>query len=381
MFHRLASYFGKLMSTLRKGRLFVRRWFKKYWRKNIWHKIVVVFCGIIILSLGTMYGIARWYIWSERNTPLTLGATFIPDYAQSLGLNPEQTMGALISDLHIKQFRLVSYWSDMEPSKGHYDFSQLDWEMQKAEAAHAKVTLTVGLRQPRWPECHMPTWAENEPQSVWQPQLEAFMTAVVSRYKNSPSLAAWQVENEYFLQGFGTCTNFSRERLVDETALVKKLDPKHTIIVGRSNNALGIPLGQPQPDEFSISIYKRVWDANLTHRYLEYPFPAWYYAFLAGTQKIFTGKNMVIGELQAEAWPPNGKGVTSISLDEANQSLNAQMLANRFKYGEATGMKTIDLWGAEYWYYRLVKLHDPSLWNVAKQAYTQPQACLQTKRS
>jgi hypothetical protein len=219
----------------------------------------------------------------------------------------------------------------------------------------------------------MPAWAANEPQSVWQPQLEAFMTAVVNRYKNSPSLQAWQVENEYFLQGFGDCTNFSRSRLVSETALVKKLDPKHTIIIGRSNNALGIPLGQPQPDEFSVSVYKRVWDAGVTHRYLEYPFPAWYYAFLAGVQKIFTGKNMVIGELQAEAWPPNGQGITGTSLAEQNKSLDAARLASRFKYGEATGMKTIDMWGAEYWYYRLVKLHDPSLWNVAKSAYAQAQ--------
>ena len=78
---------------------------------------------------------------------------------------------------------------------------------------------------------------------------------------------------------------------------------------------------------------------------------------------------MVIGELQAEAWPPNGQGITNISLAEQNKSLNAQRLHDRFAYGKATGMKTIDMWGAEYWYYRLAKLHDPSLWNVAKQAY------------
>ena len=38
-------------------------------------------------------------------------------------------------------------------------------------------------------------------------------------------------------------------------------------------------------------------------------------------------------------------------------------------YGKATGMKTIDMWGAEYWYYRDQLLHDPSLWNVAKQEF------------
>ena len=43
-------------------------------------------------------------------------------------------------------------------------------------------------------------------------------------------------------------------------------DP-HQIIIARSNNALGMPLGQPRPDVFSITVYKRVWDGNVTHRF------------------------------------------------------------------------------------------------------------------
>ena len=318
-----------------------------------------------------MYGIARWYIYTESSKPLEIGASFIPDYAQSLGLNPEQTMSALVNDLHIRNFRLVSYWSDMEPTPGHYDFSQLDWEFKQAQAAHAKVTLALGLRQPGWPECHAPTWANNEPASVWEPQLNQFITAVVNRYKNSPSLQNWQVENEYFLQGFGTCTNDSRQRLISEFNLVKGLDPSHPIIIGRSNNALGTPIGKPTPDEFSVSVYKRVWDAGVTHRYLEYPFPAWYYAFLAGVQKIVTGKDMVLGEMQAEPWAPNGKTLPQISLSEQNKSFNAARLSQTFNFSKATGMRTIYMWGAEYWYYRLTIEHDPSVWNVAKQEFAQ----------
>ena len=102
-----------------------------------------------------MWGIGRYYIYTQRNLPLTYGVSFIPDYAQSLGLNPEKTMEALIS-IGVRQFRLTSYWSDIEPSQGNYNFSQLDWEFSLAKAAHAKIILTVGLRQPRWPECHQP---------------------------------------------------------------------------------------------------------------------------------------------------------------------------------------------------------------------------------
>jgi hypothetical protein len=87
-----------------------------------------------------MYGIAQWYIHSESSKPLQLGISFVPDYAQSLGINPQQTMDGLLS-IGVKQFRLVSYWSDMEPSAGQYDFSQLDWEFQKAEGRAQATTL------------------------------------------------------------------------------------------------------------------------------------------------------------------------------------------------------------------------------------------------
>jgi len=337
-----------------------RRWLRR---------IAIVLIAFVVVGVSGMYGIAQWYIHTSADKPLEMGVSFIPDYARSLGVDPEETMDAL-TGIGVKQFRLVSYWSNMERTKGEYDFSQLDWQFRKAEAADAKVMLVVGLRQPRWPECHMPDWAKQEPASQWTPQLKKFMSAVVERYKDSPSLQQYQLENEYFLKGFGICTDFSRQRLIDEYDLVKRLDPAHPIVVGRSNNSLGFPIGQPQPDEFSISVYKRVWDAGVSRRYLEYPQPAWFYGYLAGVQKIFLGKDMVIGELQAEAWPPNGKPIPQTSLAEQNKSFNAERFKDRIAYGKATGMRQIDLWGAEYWYYRSTVLKDPSLWNVAKEEFS-----------
>ena len=342
---------------------------RQLWHKNLRNKLVISLVLSIFVIQAIMYSIAVWYIHSENKTPLQLGASFIPDYAQSLGIDPQETMDGLIG-IGVKQFRLVSYWSDAEQTQGTYDFSQLDWQFKKAEAAGAKITLTLGLRQPRWPECHAPDWVASEARSVWQPQLFEYMKAVIQRYKASPSLQNYQLENEYFLHGFGTCTDFSRDRLIAEYSLIKSLDGTHQVIVGRSNNAQGIPLGQPQPDLFSISVYKRVWDGTVSHRYLEYPFPAWFYGYLAGTQKIFNHRDMVLGELQAEAWPPMGKVIPMTSLAEQNKSMNAQRLKDRFEYGRATGMRTIDMWGAEYWYYRLKVLHDPSLWQVAQSEFS-----------
>lgn len=339
---------------------------KKYWQAHWYHKAVIVLVLFITLSVFTMYGIARWYAYTERNKPYVQGVSFIADYAQSLGVDPHQTMTALIDQVGVRNFRLVSYWNDIEPEQGKYNFDELDWEFKQVEAVHGHVTLSVGLRQPRWPECHVPSWVDaSKPTDQWQAQLEQFMTTVITRYKNSPALDSYQVENEYFLSAFGTCQNFDRQRLVDEFNLVKQHDPHHTVIISRSNNALGTPINAPTPDEFGVSVYKRVWDTSITHRYVEYPFPPWFYGFLAGVQKMTTGKDMIIHELQAEPWPPNKQQIVDTPLVEQSKSLDAARLQTRFKYAHDSGIHEVYYWGAEYWYYRKVVLHDNSLWQVA----------------
>jgi hypothetical protein len=347
----------------------IMKWPARYWQRGKWQKIVISFWSLLLLTGSVMYGISTWYAWSVRDKPSVMGTSFVPHYAESLGLDAQETMDSLIN-IGVRDFRLVSYWNDIERQQGSYDFSRLDWQFKKAEAAKADVSLSIGLRQPRWPECHTPDWAKDKPQSEWQPQLEHFIAAVVTRYEDSPSLKSYQLENEYFLKGFGECSNYDRGRLISEYNLVKRLDSKHPIILSRSNNAQGIPINEPKPDVYAISIYKRVWDAGLTKRYLEYPFPAWYYGFLAGWQKIHDGREMIIHELQAEAWAPEYKTIAQISLEEQNKSLNAERLEGRFRYGEATGMREMYLWGSEYWYYRYKVLHDPSLWDVAKKEFS-----------
>lgn len=363
MLKRVQSYHPKLVFRWARDR------FVRFWKKNIWHKLLIVVSGLLLLWVIAMFIIAQVYIISQRSKPLVIGTSFIPAYAESFGLDAQDTMDALIDDLGIRHFRLVSYWSQLEPSPGQYDFSLLDWQFEKAEKANAKVTLSMGLRQPRWPECHMPDWARTLPDAQWQPQLESFIAATVQRYKDSPALESYQLENEFFLKGFGICTNHDRSRLVREYNLVKKLDPDHKVIISRSNNALGWPIGEPTPDEFGISIYKRVWDAHLTHRYVEYPFPAWYYGFLAAWQELLLDRGMIIHELQAEAWPPNYRPISETDLAEQNKSFNAEMFRDRIEYGKATGMREMYLWGSEYWYYRKVMLGDATVWNVARDIF------------
>lgn len=351
---------------------FSKRLYLSLWRfRNWFQRGFLVLIGAALLFVGANYVVSYWYLKKHQDEPLTYGVTFIPRYAEFFELDPKETMDALINDLGFKRFRLVSYWDDVEKVRGTYDYSELDWQFQKAEAAGVKVNLSLGLRQPRWPECHMPAWAAKQPKDVWYPELKQFIQSTVERYKDSPALISYQVENEFFMTIFGECIDFDRNRLVEEYNLVKSLDPDKPIIVTRSNNWGGVPLGEPTPDLFGVAVYKRVWDKTATKRYFEYPYPPWFYGALAGAGEIVSGKPMIIHELQMEPWlPDTGQyAMNSIaSLKEQDKSLDAPRLKERFKYAEDTGIRTIDTWGAEWWYWRKVVANDPSLWEVAREA-------------
>lgn len=343
---------------------------KKYlWPASKTRRVLTSFLAITLIFIGINFGVAQWYINKHKNEPLTIGTTFISNYAESFGLDPKETLGAILGDLNIKQIRLVSYWDQIEFDKGTYNFSNLDWQFAMANQYGAKVSLAIGLRQPRWPECHQPSWVNYEPKAQRESQLYKYMQAVVDRYKNNPALEGYELENEFFMKIFGICTDFDRSRLVAEFNMVKQWDPYHKIIVSRSNNWIGIPVGQPVPDEFGISIYKRVWDKTITHRYFEYPLPAWFYSSLVGWEELVSGKNTIIHELQTEPWPPTD--IHLASLEEQYKSMGPERLKDRIEYGKATGMKTIDLWGAEWFYWVKVKQNDPRIWNIVKQAVAQ----------
>jgi hypothetical protein len=354
-----------------------KQWLGRAWRycwhRGLWHQIVFVLASLLILFTAYSYTVAVWYINKHKSEPLVLGASFVPEYAASFGLDPKDTLNAMLGDLKIRQVRLVSYWKDIETSPGNYDFSGLDWQFKMAQKYGTKVSLSIGMRQPRWPECHEPNWikVDSKNKAAWQPQLYKFIQAVVTHYKNNPALQDYELENEFFMKVFGECKDFSRDRLVEEYSLVKAMDTKHRVIVSRSDNWIGIPVGQPTPDQFAISVYKRVWDATVTHRYYEYPLPAKFYASLAGSEELLSGKDMLIHELQAEPWTPNGKEITQISVDEMYKSMNPKRLKDRINYGIGTGMRTIDLWGAEWWYYMKVKQQNPDIWNIVKDSVAQ----------
>lgn len=299
----------------------------------------------------------------HRNQPFVYGVSFSPVYAEELGLDWRQTYQALLNDLDFKNLRLVSYWDRYQPEPERFDFTDLDWQFEEAKQRNAKISLAIGLRQPRWPECREPQWATQLQGEQWLEALMRYISEVVKRYKAHPSLASWQLENEFFNRDFGkACRNFDRGRLSSEYNLVKNLDADHPIIMAQSNQ-VGIPLLRPHPDIYGFSVYKRIFEARLLKRYITHPVPAWFHSLRAQMIELLHRRPVIIHELQAEPWTRGGL-VSTYDDKEQQQTMSLTQLERNISFAQKTGIKTMYFWGGEWWYWRKTKLNDAGYWQL-----------------
>ena len=86
-----------------------------------------------------------------------LGLTYSAREARYRNLPWQETFDAAL-DAAPSLVRLGAYWNEIEPAPGDYDFSNLDWLLDQAEARQQRVLLTVGMKAPRWPEYYLPRW-------------------------------------------------------------------------------------------------------------------------------------------------------------------------------------------------------------------------------
>jgi hypothetical protein len=296
------------------------------------------------------------------------GVSFSIKYAEELSLDWKQTFTALLDDMQIRNFRLMSYWDEVEPSQGTYNFKDLDWQMNEAAKRGAKVSLAVGMRQPRWPECHKPNWLGKLSKDEQDQALFDFNAAVVNHYKTFPALSSYQMENESLNSWFGACTkaDLDQPRLVKEFAAIKKLDPNHPLYMSLSDET-GLPIGTPVPDKYGFSIYRIVWN-NKTGPlkfYITYPATAWFHRTRAWWIHTFKHRETFVHELQMEPWGPTA--TVNMTVEQQNESMSPEQIHKNFVFGRRAGMKDIYVWGGEWWYWRKTKFNDPSIWNAAKQ--------------
>ena len=293
------------------------------------------------------------------------GVSFSRLQTDHLEVDWRANYNALLDDLQIRKFRLMSYWNLHEPERGQLNFDDLDWQMDEAAKRGAKVSLAIGFRQPRWPECHEPEWAKSLSGHEWKQALYAYIEIVVKRYENHPALEHWQLENEAVNDWFGTCLDPDRERLHEEFELVRKITKKP--VWASLSDQHGLPLRGPAPDAYGYSIYKIVFNdkgPEFLHTYVWYPTPLWYHKARAAFIQTVHKKPMFIHELQLEPW--GGSPLPTLSIEEQNRSMSVEQINNNVYFARQIGFETIYSWGGEWWYWRKTKFGDHSVWEAVR---------------
>jgi hypothetical protein len=321
----------------------------------------------IIIALAVIIGLV-WLVTlnaGPKAKQITYGVTFSVPYAESLGLDWQQVYEAMLSDLNVKLVRVPVYWDEVENTQDDYNFSDIDFMLSQAKAHNATVVLAIGKRLPRWPECHEPDWASKLSTTDEQSAQLSYMSTVVQRYYNDPTVSSWQVENEPFLSSFGPCPKLDSNFFQKEINLVKSMDPSRPILVTDSGELDWWFNASAYGDVFGTTYYRYVY-SDVLHRYWSnfYIFP-WMYRFKAGIIRILhPGKPIEISELEAEPWTT--AGITSTSLSDQFQTMSLAHFNTITSMAAKTGFSPQILWGVEWWYWVKEQGH-PEFWNQAKQ--------------
>ena len=330
-----------------------------YIKKILLFLAVLIFI-ILVFSHGPSY----------NKKEIKLGATFSVKKAQELGLDWKETYRASLKDLDIKRIRIPAYWDEVEPKNDHYQWKELDWQLQQAKKENAQVILAVGKRLPRWPECHFPDWTnwnQGSSQQKWRSELLEYIEKTVNRYKDHPNVMAWQVENEPYLSSyFGKCPKTKEEFLDKEIELVKKLDSRPIVITDSGELSLWVPAAR-RANIFGTTMYKNTYSETLGS-YVHYPISPDFFHFKKNVADLFTEPNKwIVIELQAEPWGPTS--YQNLSEKEKRKTMTPAKMENMIEFASEAGFRELYLWGVEYWYWEKVKNNDPHYWEKAKKLF------------
>ncbi|MBU4351189.1 beta-galactosidase [Candidatus Parcubacteria bacterium] len=324
---------------------------------------------LILLILLVVLAIYLFVGRPPQAKNITWGIDFSQKHARDMGLDWKEVYLAYLEDLGAREIKLSTAWDLLEPEMGSYNFADLDWQIDQAERYGAKIILVIGMRTPRWPECHFPDWAKDLPKEERQQAVLKLLEKAVSRYQKHSSIWAWQVENEPLFP-FGECPKPDKRFLKQEIALVKSLDlSKRPVIITDSGEwSSWLRVAGVGSDIIGTTLYRRVWQGDLG-MYIDYPFsPIYYYRKAELIKKLFN-KEVICVELQAEPWGP--KLLYDISLEEQKKSMDLTRFSGNIEFAKKTGLDTFYLWGGEWWYWMKETQGDDSFWNQAKELFSQ----------
>ncbi len=353
------------------------------WRRKRRIAFNLVNVGLTLAVLAGL-GMVRPESRGETTSP-EVGVTFSRRQAEYLGLPWQETFSAVMG-LSPNTVRLGAYWDEIERQRGVYDFSTLDWQLERLPPQTYRVVLTVGMKAPRWPEYYLPTWLLRQTRvgahgtisddPVVREETLRFLSAVITRYQDHPSIAYWQVENEPLDPSGPRQWRIGADFLAQEVALVRALDHRERPVILSMFVDTPPPLASLPPwrshdesrartlldmaDVLGLDVYPsrgmRFFGRDL---YLDWSSWAWERPAMTLRQlAIDQGKDAWVMEAQAEPWEPS----RLVYLDDAqSRSVGPNTAASTFGRLSNGGFGTILLWGAEHWFMRQER-HDDRSW-------------------
>ena len=307
--------------------------------------------------------------------------------------DPGADLSTLLTETNPDLVRLPVYWELTQPSPGTLDFTVTDQllaviaDHNRTSSRPARVILTIGARNFLYPELHAPAWAGTRQ----QPELglaqqgsdyRAYFEATLTRYRASPLLYAWQIENEGFDYVVNETTGddqITPEQMAWEISAAHRLDPDHRavtttfdgwnvmvdwlqtnlapVIEGlpgypsghpaaalQAGDALGLDLyvdGPSTPFRFATVALRTSWKAEAIS----------YWSALAKSQ----GKDVWLTEVQAQPWATEAGDLSIGDFTTGDLLVSAKVYRN-------TPVQVVLLWGVETW------LEDPAWMQAAIQA-------------
>jgi len=320
--------------------------------------------------------------------PPLVGFSYSPIISTFLNRDPNADLFTLLTRTNPDLVRLPVYWDLTERSPGILDFTVTD-ELLGVVADHNRVSsrptrviLTIGARNFLFPELHSPAWAGPRQ----QPELglaqegsdyRAYFDATLVRYRASPLLYAWQIENEpydYVVNELTGGDQIAPEQMAWEISEAHRLDSSHRAVTTtfdgwnvmvdwlqtnlvavldglrgypsghpavalQSGDALGLDVyvdGPSTPFRFATVALRTSWKAEAIR----------YWSELAKSQ----GKQAWLTEMQAQPWASDPGDFTTDEL-----LVTARIYRN-------TPLQVVLLWGVETW------LAEPAWMDAAAQA-------------
>jgi hypothetical protein len=297
-----------------------------------------------------------------------IGTSFTRWRAEALGLDYRVAF-ARICAMRFGIIRLSASWREV----AQFGYEHLDWLLGEAQRSGQRVVLTVGMKALGWPEFYLPDGLDPHDAEVQRRALD-HVRAVARRYRDNPSLVAWQIENEPFNRSGPASWWLPRRVVRAEARAVRTLDPDRPLLLttfahfdeglDRSSSRheskwkrrLGLALPAEREalavlrrgDILGLDVYASIgWLDPIGHEAVARSAPD-QLAVLAGWQRIARaqGKRFWVTEAQAEPWEARRR-------THANPvSVQPEAIPGLVRRLSMEGVETILLWGSEYWLWR-----------------------------